>query len=92
MLFMIRCVDKPDHQHLRKQNREAHLAYLRDQGDALKLAGPTTDDGGQPTGSLLILEAHDRGAAEAFAAGDPYNKAGLFERVEIEPFKWVLPG
>jgi uncharacterized protein YciI len=34
-------------------------------------------------GSLLILDVPDRTAAEGWAAGDPYAKAGLFGRVEI---------
>ena len=38
-------------------------------------------------GSLVILEAEDLAAAEAFAAGDPYAVAGLFERVEIRGFR-----
>jgi uncharacterized protein YciI len=43
------------------------------------------------TGSLLILDFADRTEAQAFADGDPYAKAGLFERVEIRPWRKVLP-
>jgi uncharacterized protein YciI len=42
-------------------------------------------------GSVVILDLEDRAAAEAFAAGDPYNQAGLFERVTISAWKKVLP-
>ena len=38
-------------------------------------------------GSLIIVEADDLAAAEAFNAADPYAKAGLFERVEIRAFR-----
>ena len=31
-------------------------------------------------------------AAQAFAAGDPYNQAGLFERVDIHAYKATLGG
>lgn len=92
MLFAIRCTDKPGHAQVRADTRADHLAYLKARGDRLKLAGPlTSDDGGQVLGSLLVVEAEDRAEAEAFAAADPYAKAGLFERVEIDGFKWVLP-
>jgi uncharacterized protein YciI len=37
------------------------------------------------------MEFPDRAAAEAFAAGDPYRKAGLFESVIIRRWKKVLP-
>ena len=37
--------------------------------------------------SLLILDVADQAAAEAFNRDDPYTQAGLFERVEIRPFR-----
>ncbi len=92
MLFVIRCLDKPGHQSVRAGNRAAHLAYLDQYADRLVFAGPTlTDDGGGMTGSLLVIDLDDRAAADAFCAGDPYAKAGLFERVEVAPVKQVYP-
>jgi len=91
MNFVLYCVDKADHGHLRAENRPAHLDYLKSNLDRIVLAGPTTtEDGAAMTGSVLVIEA-DRAAAEAFAAGDPYAKAGLFESVTIKPFKKVFP-
>jgi uncharacterized protein YciI len=48
------------------------------------------DPAGNPCGSLLVVEAADRAEAEAFAAADPYAKAGLFESVAIRPFRTVF--
>lgn len=91
MLFIIYCVDKPDHAHLRAENRDAHVAHLKAHSDQIVSAGPTTsDDGGAMTGSLLIMDFPDRAGAEAFAAEDPYNKAGLFQSVEIKAWKKVF--
>ena len=42
------------------------------------------------TGSLLVIEADDIAAARAFAAADPYAKAGLFASVDIRPWKWIF--
>jgi hypothetical protein len=50
-----------------------------------------SDDGNSMTGSLLIMDFPDRAAVEAFAAGDPYAAAGLFESVVIRRWKKVLP-
>ena len=92
MNFVLHCVDKADHGHVRTENRPAHLEYLKQNGRILRLAGPmTSDDGQSMIGSLLIIEVPDRAAAEAFAAGDPYAKAGLFETVSITAFKKVVP-
>ena len=88
---MIYGVDKPDIAHVRQHNREAHLAYLQAFQDAIHMAGPLLDAAGSPCGSLLLMDFPDRAAAERFAAADPYAKAGLFERVEIAPWKKVLP-
>lgn len=92
MQFAILCFDKPGHGHVRQENRSAHLAYLDEHKASLVLAGPMlTDDGEGMAGSLLIMEFADKAAAEAFAAGDPYARAGLFESVTIRPFRKVLP-
>ncbi|MGF1591770.1 MAG: YciI family protein [Kiloniellaceae bacterium] len=92
MNFALYCVDKAGHGHIRTENRPAHLDYLKGQVDRLLIAGPLlADDGATVAGSLLVIEAEDRAGAEAFAAGDPYAKAGLFESVTIKAFKKVLP-
>lgn len=90
MHFSIACTDKPGALPLRQANRPAHLAYLEAAGPTLALAGPLLGADGQPVGSLLIVEVADRGTAEAFAAGDPYAKAGVFADVTITPFRPVL--
>ena len=90
MLFALICTDKPNSLDLRLKVRPDHVAYLNSLGAALKLAGPFTDDAGQPTGSLVVVETADREAAQAMAAGDPYAMAGLFASVDIRPWKWTI--
>ena len=41
-------------------------------------------------GSLVIFQCDSMAAVEAVIASDPYAHAGLFERVEVRPYKWVL--
>ncbi|WP_029009447.1 YciI family protein [Azospirillum halopraeferens] len=92
MLFMFHCVDKAGAAEVRSANRAAHLAYLEANADRLFAAGPLlSDDGTGMVGSLLIVDCADRAAADAFAAADPYAAAGLFERVEIRPWRRVFP-
>jgi uncharacterized protein YciI len=85
-LFVLSCIDKPDSLALRMATREAHFAYAGAQG-TVRLGGPFLDAKGDMAGSLIILEVADLAAAQAFAAGDPYGKAGLFERVDIRPWR-----
>ena len=74
--------DKPKHLQIRLDNRQAHLAYIKETG-VVEMAGPFLDDSGQMSGSLIILDVEDIASAEAWAAKDPYNKANLFESVSI---------
>jgi uncharacterized protein YciI len=86
-LYCLTCIDKPKSLELRMANREAHLAHVRDARQAVKLGGPFIDTAGGMAGSMILLEAPDLAAAEAFSAADPYTRAGLFERVEIREFR-----
>ena len=92
MLYAIYCLDKPGSLEVRLGNRPAHVAYLESQGEKLVTAGPLlSDDGQTPLGSLLVYEAGSLAEAQAFAAGDPYALAGLFESVAIRPWRKVFP-
>ena len=89
MLVALIAKDKPGALQTRKDNREAHLAYIEDTG-AVSQAGPLLDADEQMIGSLVILDVADMAAAQAWADGDPYAKAGLFESVELVPWKKVI--
>jgi uncharacterized protein YciI len=90
MLYVIICTDKPGQLAVRQTNRPDHIAFLEGLGGKLKAAGPFLDDAGDPTGSLVIIEADSQSEAEAAAALDPYAKAGLFAHVEVRPWKWTM--
>lgn len=79
--------------------RPAHLARLQSLADAgrLKLAGPLPRLDGVPpaeggvSGSLIVAAFDDLGAAQAWASDDPYVLAGVYARVDVQPFLPVLP-
>ncbi len=91
-LFTVSCRDRDDAGDLRARRRAAHLAWLATHADRVRLGGPWTDGQGRSTGSLLIVEAEDLGAAVAFAASDPYAVAGLFGSTAVEPWRVVVGG
>lgn len=99
MWYAITGHDNPGTLELRSANRQAHLSRLhelRDHGRLL-LAGPfpaiDADDPGPAgfTGSLIVAEFSDLGAAQAWADADPYLAAGVYLKVEVRPFRKVLP-
>lgn len=92
MHFVIFCQDKPGSQQVRLDNRPAHVEYLKEHADKIVAAGPNlTDDGESMIGSTLIMEFDSRTDAKAWAANDPYARAGLFASVDIRPWKKVFP-
>jgi len=83
------CRDKPGALQTRLDNRAAHLAHIEASG-VVELAGPFLDEAGAMTGSLIVLNVGTLDEAKAWAAADPYAKAGLFDSVAISEWKKVI--
>ncbi|GAB2493095.1 YciI family protein [Arenimonas alkanexedens] len=99
MWYLIHGTDLPNSLAGRKAHRPAHLARLealRDQG-RLKLAGPLpaidAEDPGPAgfTGSIIVAEFGSLAEANVWAAEDPYLAGGVYARVDVSPFRPVLP-
>ncbi len=86
MLFVVTAIDKDNALSLRMATREAHFDYVRATG-AVRLGGPFLDARGEMAGSLIIIESSDLESARAWQANDPYQKAGLFARADVRPWK-----
>ena len=91
MLVALIAHDRKGALPLRKENREAHLAYIESTG-VVSQAGPLLDAEGQMAGSLVILDVPDMDAAQEWAANDPYARAGLFESVTLKQWNRVIGG
>ncbi len=83
----------------RRTARPAHLARLQalSQAGRLLVAGPCpavdAEDPGPAgfSGSVVIAEFASLQEARAWADADPYVDAGVYTRVEVRPFRKVLP-
>ena len=91
-LFILTCTDKPGALDLRMATREAHLAFLSERMSMVKVGGPLLDKADGAIGTLLVIEADSAAEVEAFAAADPYQLAGLFEQVTIQPWRLTVGG
>ena len=89
MLIALIAHDKHGALQTRLDNRDAHVAYLKSSG-VVSQAGPLLNSDGDMCGSLIVLDVPDMAAAEAFVAGDPYGKAGLFDSVELKAWNKVI--
>ena len=99
MWYAIEGWDGPEVLAKRMAARAEHLARLhalRDQGRLL-LAGPCpamdAEDPGPAgfSGSIVIAEFASLDDARAWADADPYCAAGVYQRVDVRPFRKVLP-
>ena len=91
--FAVWASDRAGRLETRLRVREEHRARLRDPAPhavTVLLGGPTLDAGGAMNGTLLVVEAEDRAAVQAFVDADPYSLQGVYEQVEIRPWLWGL--
>ncbi len=89
MLVCLMAHDKDGALDVRMENRPAHVEYLKST-DHVHLAGPLIDTDGGMCGSMIVLDVPDMATAEAWAANDPYAKAGLFSSVALTEWKKVI--
>jgi len=91
MFFVLFALDHPEKLELRLATRAQHMDYIAASGGLVKAAGPLlADDGETMIGTLMVVDVADRAAAETWIRQDPYDKAGLFARVDIHPWRWTF--
>jgi len=99
MYYTIYATDTANSLEARLSARPAHVERLKElvgQGRLL-VAGPSpavdSEDPGPAgfTGSLIIAEFSSLADARAWADADPYIAAGVYQSVEVKPYKKVLP-
>jgi len=90
-LFLVNARDKAGSSELRLANRMAHLQWAGEVSHKIAMGGPVlSEDGETMIGSSFVIEFDSLDEARAWAADDPYAKAGLFERTEVIPFLWLI--
>ena len=84
MQFVSRALDGENTLEKRKEVRAEHLENLsRFEGKNL-CSGALLDGEGNMKGSMLVLEAESRAQIDAYLAGEPYLREGVWETVEVE--------
>ena len=90
MLFVIHATDKKDAMRTRAKFYRAHRIHL-DQAaqydvDVVTAGTLVAGDGETPVGSVFVVDAKDRMAADAFARSDPYHVNEVWETVQIHGY------
>lgn len=92
MLFVIRFVDEPNKQEVRKQHLDAHISWLAERKQSVLVAGslreePNTD----PIGAFWVVKAQTKADVETLFISDPFWTNGLRESVEILHWSKAFP-
>jgi len=101
MEFLVIANDHTDDAALARRMvvRERHLAAARstiESGNML-IGGAILDEEGRMVGSMTVVSFPSRAAFDRWLKTVPYNKNGVWERVEVYPFHvavtaWADPG
>lgn len=90
MLFVIYASDADDALPKRTEHYPAHKSFLANaaiHNVEVIFSGPLVqDDNETRCGSLIVVEAADRTAAEKFHHADPFYQAGVWKNSEITAF------
>jgi uncharacterized protein YciI len=80
--WAIYCWDKPGTEATRRALLQPQKSYVKEFGERVIGYGHfVSDDGRDTLGTSFFMQLGDRATADAFVAGEPMNKAGVYQRV-----------
>lgn len=94
MQFLVIARDGTDEDALerRRRTRPKHLegiGPLVDNGNVL-VGGAVLSGSGDMVGSMLLVEFPDRADVDTWLARDPYVTDGVWQEVEVQPFRTAV--
>jgi len=90
MLFVVHAIDKKDILPTRARHYRDHRIHLDESAkhhvDVVTAGTLVADDGETPVGSIFVIDAKDRAAADAFTRSDPYYVNKVWDRLDIHGY------
>lgn len=90
MQFIVKAYDGANMLEKRMKVRPQHLEGMQKLGSHVICAGGLLDDAGKMKGSVLILDFAERAELDAYLENEPYVKAHVWEKIEVESLNVVL--
>jgi uncharacterized protein len=88
-LYVCELIDGPRAAEIRKTTGPAHHKYQEGLMGRFLAHGPIrTDDGRGIIGTLYLIAAENRAAAERLVADEPMTKAGVFSEIRIDRWRF----
>jgi uncharacterized protein YciI len=94
MQFLLLAYDGQDKDAKARRStvRPAHYSGIKpmvERGE-LRAAGAILDDAGEMIGSVVLAEFPGRSELDAWLAREPYVKGGVWQKIEIKPFRLAV--
>jgi uncharacterized protein len=88
-VIMARDAVDPEAQARRQAVRPRHLCEIQPLVDAgnILTGGAILDDDGNMRGSVLLVDFPSREALDAWLDNDPYVTGGVWQEIEVVPFR-----
>ena len=90
MQFIVKAYDGANMLEKRMEVRPQHLEGMQKLGSHVICAGGLLNDAGKMKGSVLILDFAERAELDAYLENEPYVKAHVWEKIEVESLNVVL--
>jgi len=89
-LYVVYRTDRTDGQAglIRASTRPAHREYMARFAGQVRLGGPILDASGEACGGVMVIAAENEDAVREMVRQDPFEIAGLSDRIDIHPFRW----
>ena len=87
MLFVWIGFIKPGSETISQEVNAQSNEFLSQPYLKLRTVGPLCDENGRRAGMMLMFEADDRSAAQAFVDSSPYKRAGLYDEYHLYEYR-----
>ena len=74
----------------RMEVRPQHLEGMAALGKHVVCAGGLLDEEGKLKGSALVMEFDDRAGVDEYLVNEPYVKAGVWQKIDVETMNVVI--
>ena len=90
MQFIVMAYDGEGMLDKRMEVRPQHLEGMAALGKHVVCAGGLLDEEGKLKGSALVMEFDDRAGVDEYLVNEPYVKAGVWQKIDVETMNVVI--
>lgn len=91
MAYLVHCLYRPGGAQARMAIRREHIAHMLAWLPRTVFGAAILGDDGEPAGMVVALGVDTAAQAQGFVDDEPYCRAGLFDRITVNPLVQMTP-